>query len=61
MDRNPGDREASCQGLMRPIAVHLKNGEYIITHRCEKCGLEKDNKTTPQDNFDALLKIISGK
>ncbi|TSC66119.1 MAG: hypothetical protein G01um101477_207 [Candidatus Doudnabacteria bacterium Gr01-1014_77] len=61
VDINPGDRESICQGLMRPVAVHLKNGQYVITHRCEKCGAEKDNKTDESDNFDAIIKIIEKK
>ncbi|HBB57032.1 TPA: hypothetical protein DEW47_02870 [Patescibacteria group bacterium] len=57
MDNVPGDRAAGCGGLMRPMKAELKSGEYIITHKCEACGHEKRNKSSPQDDFDELMKI----
>lgn len=57
VDVNPGDREASCQGLMEPIGVESQGGEYIITHRCIKCGVEKRNKAAKNDNFDVLVQL----
>ena len=59
VDVNPGDRQAMCQGLMEPVSVEFKGGEYIILHRCVSCGFEKRNKTTKDDNFDAILKLSS--
>ena len=57
VDVNPGDRKANCQGLMEPIGVGSQKGEYIITHRCTKCGAEKRNKAGKDDNFDALIRL----
>ncbi|TAL49274.1 RNHCP domain-containing protein [Patescibacteria group bacterium] len=51
VDVNPGDREARCQGLMEPVGVELKGGEYTILHRCVSCGFEKRNKAAKDDNF----------
>ncbi|MCA9353982.1 MAG: RNHCP domain-containing protein [Candidatus Kaiserbacteria bacterium] len=59
VDVNPGDRAASCQGLMEPIRVETKGDVYTITHRCTICNYEKRNKTTAQDDFDAILKIVT--
>lgn len=58
VDICPGDRAADCGGLMRPIRVDLKKGERIITHKCMKCGYEKVNKTSPDDDFEKILEII---
>jgi ribosomal protein L37AE/L43A len=58
VDVNPGDRAETCGGMMKPIAVEIKSGEYILTHQCQKCGLKKKNKTTAEDNFESILKII---
>jgi rubrerythrin len=55
VDINPGDRLNSCNGLMKPISVEIKSGEYILTQKCEKCGFEKKNKTVPEDNFEVIL------
>jgi len=56
---NPGDRQADCLGLMKPVSVELKGGEYIILHRCVSCGFEKRNKVTKDDNFDAIIQLSS--
>jgi len=57
VDVNPGDREAFCQGLMRPVTVELKGKECIVLHRCVSCGFEKRNKTSKNDNFDIILQL----
>lgn len=57
VDINPGDREASCGGLMEPISLELKNGEYILTQRCSTCKHLRKNKTSPEDNFEAILAL----
>lgn len=59
VDVNPGDRQAACQGLMEPVGVELKGGEYTILHRCTRCGFEKRNKASKDDNFDAILHLSS--
>lgn len=55
VDVNPGDRRATCLGLMEPVGVEVKGGEYTIFHRCTQCGFEKKNKASKEDNFDVLL------
>lgn len=57
VDINPGDRAADCGGMMKPIGVGMKKGGYIIIHRCKKCGYEKRNKTTENDDFQKILEI----
>ena len=57
VDVNPGDRAASCGGMMKPTRVKIKKGEYSIVNRCEKCGHEKRNKIADNDNFDEIIKL----
>lgn len=57
VDRSPGDREETCQALMRPIGIEVNSDIYILTHRCTKCGIKKKNKIGKEDSFDAILKI----
>lgn len=57
VDIFPGDRKAKCLVLMEPITVSLKNKEYVITHKCLKCGYQKLNKVSKLDNFDLLVQI----
>ncbi|MFQ5584074.1 MAG: RNHCP domain-containing protein [Calditrichia bacterium] len=56
VDKTPGDRAVTCNGMMRPVRAEENGGEYSIIHRCEKCGYEKKNKISPNDNFDEVLK-----
>lgn len=60
VDVNPGDRASSCQGLMTPFRIEKgdKDGEFIIVHKCVKCGYEKRNKTSENDNFEEIIKIV---
>jgi hypothetical protein len=57
VDINPGDRMSNCGGLMKPIEIQQKNGEFIILHKCEKCGFERKNKVSSEDNVDTIIKI----
>jgi len=57
VDINPGDRQSKCQGLMEPVSMAYKGGEYIIFHRCILCGFEKQNKASENDNFEAILNL----
>lgn len=51
----PGDRLSSCSGLMEPVGLELKKGQYYLLHRCQKCGKKTRNKTSKEDNFEKLL------
>lgn len=57
VDISPGDRKENCGGLMRPVGVDKKGGEYTITHKCLKCGFEKPNKAVKTDNFDMVIQV----
>ncbi len=57
VDVNPGDRAADCGGLMEPVGVELKNGEYILLQKCKKCGHLRKNKVSPEDNFEEIIKL----
>lgn len=61
VDKNPGDRLEKCEGMMRPVSVEIKSGEYIIHHQCVKCGFKNKVKAMPEDNFDEILKLSTGK
>ena len=61
VDIMPGDRAEECQGLMKPIDIAQTRDGYIITHRCEKCGAERRNKSSADDNFEALLELAKAK
>lgn len=54
----PGDRSNPCQGLMEPIAVATRRtGEYVLTHKCCKCGFERYNRVAADDSEEELVKL----
>lgn len=59
VDVNPGDREEQCYGMMKPIQVEQKDGEYRILHKCQKCQKESVCKISKEDNFDEVIKIAN--
>lgn len=59
VDVNPGDRAATCGGMMEPVSIELKKNQYIILHRCLKCGFEKRNKAASNDSFEKIIEIVS--
>ncbi len=58
VDVFPGDRDAKCLGLMKPVAVSQKGNKYVITHKCVVCGHEKPNEMSPDDNFDVAIATV---
>lgn len=66
VDVFPGDRAATCGGLMRPIRSEPDNRRgFIITHRCEKCGAVSRNRaaianTDQPDDIDLLIRLTAG-
>ena len=59
VDNNPGDRQSNCGGMMRPISVEQKGGEFIITHKCEKCRKTIKQKTSENADMDTIIAISS--
>jgi ribosomal protein L37AE/L43A len=58
VDIDPGDRQATCLGLMAPVAVEVRRDQYRLLHRCQRCGFEKWNRTAADDDFAAILQIM---
>lgn len=61
VDKNPGDREEECQGLLEPVGIEISNKKgYIIVFRCKKCGAIRKNKAAEDDNKDLIIKLSKG-
>ena len=58
VDIHPGDRASDCGGLMQPASTELKSGDYIIIHKCKRCGHNKRNKMQKEDDFNQFIKIL---
>jgi hypothetical protein len=61
VDIFPGDRIESFHGLMAPVDIEKgKRDDYIIIHKCEKCGeISKDKFRERTDDFDAFLELMT--
>lgn len=57
VDVNPGDRASDCGGQMQPVGVEIKEGEYKILYRCNRCRFVHNVKALPEDNFEEILKL----
>ncbi len=53
VDIDPGDRRASCGGLMQPVGY----SDDKILHRCVLCGFERKNRVGEGDNMDIVADI----
>jgi hypothetical protein len=43
---------------MEPAAYFVKNGEERLTHRCQSCGYEKENRIAEGDDRSVILEIV---
>ncbi|MFH1602125.1 MAG: RNHCP domain-containing protein [Candidatus Shapirobacteria bacterium] len=59
VDLDPGDRQAGCGGLMKPLALDQKKGCWRILHQCQTCGFKRWNKASKEDNLEVLLNNAS--
>lgn len=55
VDVQPGDRAATCGGMMRPAKLEMDKGEFVITHECMVCGYRKRNRAATNDDLGKLL------
>ena len=57
VDVFPGDRANGCGGLLKPIGYETRGGEFILIHKCEKCGEIRRNKMQVGDNMELLASL----
>lgn len=57
LDINPGDRQNTCMGMMRPIGIEKYKNSYKIIYNCEKCHQTHKNIMATDDNFDLIIRL----
>lgn len=55
VDKDPGDRQEPCAGLMEPVGLAQEKGEWVLTHRCRTCGFSRRQSAGKNDSADALV------
>lgn len=57
--RRPGDRESPCRALMPAIGVAFRaDGEQMLVHRCNGCGIERQNRIAADDDPVAVMRLL---
>jgi hypothetical protein len=56
--RRPGDRECPCRAIMPAIGVAFRaDGEQMLVHRCNGCGIERQNRIAADDDPVAVMRL----
>lgn len=58
VDIAPGDRLATCLGIMKPTAITGSTNNMVITHTCQICGFTRNNKVQEQDDTSGLIETM---
>jgi Zn finger protein HypA/HybF involved in hydrogenase expression len=61
VDINPGDRENTCKGLLKPIDIEKYKDTYKIIYQCEKCKEIHKNIIAKDDDYNEIIKLSSKK
>lgn len=61
VDINPGDRNNTCKGLLKPIDIEKFKNTYKIIYKCEKCGQIHKNIVAIDDDINEIINISSDK
>ena len=59
VDINPGDRENTCKGLLKPIGIEKFKDTYKILYQCEKCHELHKNIVAKDDDMNMIIRISS--
>lgn len=57
VDINPGDRQNSCKGLLKPTGIEKYKDTYKILYKCEKCHKDHKNIAATDDNMEKIIEI----
>ena len=57
VDINPGDRENTCRGLLKPIEIEKFKDTYKIVYKCDKCNQLHKNIIAKDDDMNEIIKV----
>lgn len=62
-EKQPGDRQAGCGGLMEPVGLKFKResdgpGEIMVVHQCQKCGQISSNRIAGDDHPESIIEVL---
>ena len=57
VDINPGDRQNTCKGMLKPIDIEKYKDTFKIIYKCEKCGIIHKNIMAKDDDMNVIIEI----
>lgn len=57
VDINPGDRQNTCYGLLKPIGIEKFKDSFKILYKCEKCNQEHKNIMAKDDDMNIIIEL----
>ena len=57
VDILPGDRQNTCQGLLRPVGIEKYRDTYKIIYECQKCHQKHKNIMANDDNMNLIIEL----
>ena len=57
VDINPGDRNNTCHGLLKPIDIEKYKNTYKIIYKCLKCNQHHKNNMANDDDFNKIISL----
>ena len=57
VDINPGDRQNTCKGLLKPISIEKHKNTYKIIYKCLKCNQIHKNIIAKDDDYDKIISL----
>ena len=57
VDINPGDRQNTCLGLLKPIGIEKFKNTYKIIYKCTKCNKLHKNIMANDDDMNLIIKL----
>ena len=60
VDINPGDRNNTCKGLLKPIGIEKYKNTYKIVYKCLKCNELHKNIIAEDDDMNKIIEISKG-
>jgi len=57
VDIEPGDRLATCGGLMEPTGIIIVRDVTSVMQRCVSCGHERKNRIAANDDMKVVMEL----
>ncbi len=57
VDINPGDRQNTCNGLLKPTGIEKYKDTYKILYKCETCHKGHKNIVATDDDMEKIIEI----